>query len=303
MAKGNRDRESSTANVAILFMVVLFFVCSAGQDLAADTRALITFRNVFDPRGTKLNWINTTSTCSWNGIICSRDRVTQVRLPGEGLTGIIPSSSLSLLSELRVVSLRNNQLTGPFPGELGNCNHVHALYLGRNDFYGPVPNLTGFWPRLTHLSLEYNRFNGTIPDAIGLFTRLHLLNLRNNSFSGRIPDFNQVNLTLFDVSNNNLSGPVPASIFRFGSDPLLGNPGLCGFPLATVCPLAIVPSPIPTTEPEAGTTVKQKLLSSTALTAIIVGGIVLLILLIIGLFFMLLETNQELAEFFGTCRT
>lgn len=139
-------------------MVLLCLVAmAAAQDLAADTKALITFRNVFDPRGTKLNWSNTTSACTWNGVVCSSNRVTQIRLPGEGLTGVIPSASLSLLSELRVVSLRNNQLTGPFPGELGNCNHVHALYLGGNDFYGPVPNLTGFWPRLTHLSLEFNR--------------------------------------------------------------------------------------------------------------------------------------------------
>lgn len=139
--------------------IVLFlgFGSVAGQDLAADTRALITFRDVFDPRGTKLNWTNTTSSCSWNGVFCSRNRVTQIRLPGEGLRGTIPPESLSLLSELRVVSLRNNMLTGPFPGELGNCNHVHALYLGNNDFYGSVPNLTGFWPRLTHLSLQYNR--------------------------------------------------------------------------------------------------------------------------------------------------
>jgi hypothetical protein len=147
---------AKVANTALVALV-LCSLSVAGQDLAADTRALITFRNVFDPRGTKFNWTNTTSPCSWTGVVCSYDRVTQIRLPGQGLRGAIPPASLSLLSELRVVSLRNNMLTGPFPGELGNCNHVHALYLGYNDFDGPVPNLTGFWPRLTHLSLQYNR--------------------------------------------------------------------------------------------------------------------------------------------------
>lgn len=148
---------------SVLVMVLCIVWGAAAQDLAADTRALVTFRDVFDPRGTKLNWRNTTSACTWNGVVCSRDRVTQLRLPGEGLAGVVPPSSLSLLSELRVVSLRNNQLTGPFPGELGNCSHVHALYLGGNDFYGPVPDLTGFWPRLTHLSLEYNRCADLLP--------------------------------------------------------------------------------------------------------------------------------------------
>jgi hypothetical protein len=142
---------------AFTVLLLCLVAVSSAQDLAADTRALTTFRSAFDPRGTKLNWSNTTSTCTWNGVVCSGDRVTQLRLPGEGLTGTIPSQSLSLLSELRVVSLRNNQLTGPFPGELGNCSHVHALYLGNNHFFGPLPDLTSFWPRLTHLSLEYNR--------------------------------------------------------------------------------------------------------------------------------------------------
>lgn len=162
---------ASMARVVVTtgLMVLCFVAVAGGQDLAADTRALITFRNVFDPRGTKLNWTNTTSACTWNGVVCSRDRVTQLRLPGEGLRGTIPSASLSLLSELRVVSLRNNMLTGPFPGELGNCSHVHALYLGNNDFYGPVPNLTGFWPRLTHLSLQYNR---SVPLPIDPFQNL-----------------------------------------------------------------------------------------------------------------------------------
>lgn len=156
------------AKVVVTTFMLLQEVLSValGQDLAADTRALITFRDAFDPSGYKLNWLNATSPCTWNGVVCANDRVTQIRLPGEGLRGAIPADSLSLLSELRVVSLRNNMLTGPFPGELGNCNHVHALYLGYNDFYGPVPNLTGFWPRLTHLSLQYNR---------SVFVRNHII--------------------------------------------------------------------------------------------------------------------------------
>ncbi|KAG0600286.1 hypothetical protein M758_11G021900 [Ceratodon purpureus] len=274
--------------VAITTFVALF-LCSlsvrvAGQNLAADTQALITFRNVFDPRGTKLNWTNTTSTCSWNGVVCSNDRVTQIRLPGEGLRGPVPTNSLSLLSELRVVSLRNNMLTGPFPGELGNCNHLHALYLGYNDFYGPVPNLTGFWPRLTHLSLQYNRFNGTIPSSIGLFSHLYMLNLRNNSFSGPIPPFNLVNLTLFDVADNNLSGPIPATLTKFGFGAYLGNPNLCGFPLDTVCSSSLAPSPGPISSPQEPGASNGKLLTEGAIIAIIVGGVVLLILFSIMLF-------------------
>lgn len=158
MTKRRQESESSIVKVAATFIVLLSALSVAGQDLAADTRALITFSNVLDPRGTKLNWKNTTWTCNWRGITCVQNRVTELRLPGKGFRGSIPAGTLSLLSELQVVSLRGNKLTGSFPGELRNCNNVEALYLAGNDFSGPLPDdLPGLWPRLTHLSLEANR--------------------------------------------------------------------------------------------------------------------------------------------------
>jgi hypothetical protein len=143
---------------AILILVLFSAVSVAGQDLAADTRALIAFSNLHDPRGTKLNWKNTTWTCNWRGVTCTQNRVTELRLPGKGFRGSIPPETLSLISALHVVSLRGNKLTGPFPGELGNCNNLESLFLAGNDFYGPLPDdLVGLWPRLTHLSLEFNK--------------------------------------------------------------------------------------------------------------------------------------------------
>ena len=158
MTKRGQESEFCWAKLATTLIVLLSALYVAGQDLAADTRALITFTNAHDRRGTKLNWKNTTWTCNWRGIICTQNRVTELRLPGKGFRGSIPPESLGLLSELRVVSLHGNKLTGPFPGELGNCSKVEALYMAGNDFSGPLPDdLNGLWPRLTHLSLEFNR--------------------------------------------------------------------------------------------------------------------------------------------------
>ena len=143
--------------MAITLMVVLGVAWVAGQDLAADTRGLIVFSNYHDPTGTKLNWTNATSPCSWLGITCSNNRVTEVRLPGKGLRGIIPPGSLSLLTELKVVSLRGNKLSEEFPGELGKCSNLQQLYLAGNEYYGSLPNLSALWPQLNSLGLEYNR--------------------------------------------------------------------------------------------------------------------------------------------------
>lgn len=149
--------ESIMATMASAMMVVLSVVSVAGQDLAADTRALLAFGTLHDPRGLKLNWTNSTSTCSWLGITCTNNRVTELRLPGKGLRGIIPPGSLSSITELQVVSLRGNKLTGVFPDEFGGCKKLQQLYLAGNDFNGSLPNLPALWPQLTSLSLDYNR--------------------------------------------------------------------------------------------------------------------------------------------------
>lgn len=141
-----------------LIMVTLLSVVSvSGQDLASDTRALLAFSTLHDPNGLKLNWTNITSTCSWLGITCGNNRVTELRLPGKGLRGIIPPGSLSNITELQVVSLRGNTLTGDYPDEFGGCKNLRQLHLAGNDFYGSLPNLSALWPGLTSLSLDYNR--------------------------------------------------------------------------------------------------------------------------------------------------
>ncbi|KAG0563774.1 hypothetical protein M758_8G055100 [Ceratodon purpureus] len=276
-------------------LLVIFSIVSAtvGQDLAADTKALLIFSTIHDPKGTKMGWSNLTSTCTWRGITCEGDRVTEVRLPGKGFRGEIPAGSLGLLSELRVVSLRGNKLTGLFPGELGDCNKLEALYLARNDFYGPVLTLTGLWPRLTRLSLEANKINGSIPDSIGLFKDLYYLNLRNNSFSGSIPPLNLANLTIFDVANNNLSGPIPPTLSRFLPAAFLGNPGLCGAPL-TVCPGTLEPTSAPI-----ATSSNGHKLSTGAIVGIVVGAVAFLALVVLGLFFCLCRRKKEKRENVG----
>lgn len=286
MTKRKREPESIFAKVVIFLLAILGAVSVAAQDLADDTRALLVFSAYHDPRGTKLVWTNATSTCTWRGITCFQNRVAEIRLPGAGLRGIIPPGSLSLISELRVVSLRNNQLTGPFPDELGKCSNVESLYLAGNAFSGPVQNLTGLMPRLTQLSLEYNRLNGTIPEELGLLSRLNLLNLRNNSFSGSIPSFNSANLIIFDVANNNLSGQIPASLSKFPASSYHGNPGLSGCPLESACPSSVAPITAPSPLVSSPQAPRGKLLSVGAIAGIVVGGVLFLVLVASFLLFL-----------------
>lgn len=158
MTKRKHGSESIMANkTSTLIMVVLGVVLVAGQDLASDTTALLAFGSLHDPRGLKLNWTIANPTCTWLGITCANNRVTELRLPGKGLRGVIPPGSLSNITELQVASLRGNKLTGVFPDEFGACKKLQQLYLAGNDFSGSLPNLPALWPQLTSLSLDYNK--------------------------------------------------------------------------------------------------------------------------------------------------
>jgi hypothetical protein len=287
-------------NIIVLWSCMSWMLCTSAAaaaligTLQSDAQALQRFREAVDPTGMLLNsWVNDSEVCtgSWMGVECYQGRVFSLKLPLSGLFGIIPNDTLGQVTELRVVSLHNNFLTGPFPGELGNCGNLRALYLATNSFFGPLPSLAGFWPRLTHLSLGFNNFSGSIPDSISFFPELYLLDLQNNSFSGAIPPLNLSTLRKLTLQNNNLSGTVPSSLQSFPAADFAGNPDLCGPPTTATCPVATTPAASPVSAPApSGSSAApphrgKRKLAAAYIAAIVVGGSIFLILLATGILF------------------
>ncbi|CAK9229357.1 unnamed protein product [Sphagnum troendelagicum] len=312
-----RDLRSRRTFSCFLLWGILFLLSmgvaapasvAAQGSLETDVAGLRLFRNAVDSTGKSLSsWVNATEICvSWTGVSCERGRVYKLRLPGMGLAGSIPIGSLSLLEQLRVVSLHNNFLTGSFPEDLSNCSSLQALFLENNAFSGPLPSsFWGLWHRLTHLSLSFNNLSGPIPDSINTFSHLYLLDLQNNSFSGDVPLLQLTNLTLFSVANNRLSGPVPSSLRKFPlSSWSPGNPGLCGPPTSIPCPnsslvpaalspLLSVGAPTPDLLPASVLNHKaKKKLRSGVLVAIVLGGTLALLLVIIFIAFLLCHCKR-----------
>ncbi|KAJ4821120.1 LRR receptor-like serine/threonine-protein kinase GSO1 [Rhynchospora pubera] len=97
-----------------------------------------------------------------------------------------PESSLS--SNIKMLNLGYNNLSGRFPMILKWCNNLVLLALENNNFSGNIPAWVG--RRLTSLrilSLRYNQFSGTIPSQLAELSQLQVLDLGQNSFSGSIP--------------------------------------------------------------------------------------------------------------------
>ncbi|KAJ0772238.1 putative protein kinase RLK-Pelle-LRR-III family [Helianthus annuus] len=216
-------------NKMCIFFAVLLFGTSLHSLVTAepfeDKQILINFiQSISHSRA--INWDMGSSACvNWTGITCNHDgsRIIALRLPAFSLHGPIPHNTLSQLSDLQILSLRSNGLTGPFPSDFSNLRNLTALYLQSNGFYGPLPlNFTN-WNSLSILDLSDNGFNGSIPFSLSNFSHLTALNLANNSFSGEIPNLNIPSLQELDLSNNDLTGPIPQSLERFPSSAFVGN--------------------------------------------------------------------------------
>ncbi|KAF8396986.1 hypothetical protein HHK36_018624 [Tetracentron sinense] len=169
-------------------------------------------------------------------------------LNGNQLTGSLPEE-IGNLHNLDRIQIDQNQISGPIPKSFANLNKTMHFHMNNNSISGQIPpelyklgslvhflvdnnNLSGYLPpelselpSLRILQLDNNNFHGnTIPASYSNMSKLLKLevlqfcfvrlirSLRNCSLQGPIPDLSRIpNLGYFDLSNNNLTGDIPAN--------------------------------------------------------------------------------------------
>ncbi|KAI3785094.1 hypothetical protein L1987_44206 [Smallanthus sonchifolius] len=192
--------------------------------------------------------------CQWQGVKCVQGRVVRFVLQSCGLTGVFADNTLARLDQLRVLSLRNNSLSGAIP-DLSTLTNLKALFLDHNTFSGTFPLSVLSLHRLQSLDLARNNLSGPLPIQLNYLDRLNNLRLEWNRFNGSLPPLNQTTLQVFNVSGNNLTGSIPATpaLSRFNTSSYLLNPGLCGEILNKICdsksPFFDAPSGVPAPTP------------------------------------------------------
>ncbi|PWA63216.1 Leucine-rich repeat-containing protein [Artemisia annua] len=190
------------------------------------------------------------SPFKWDGVRCNSrsNRVSDLVLDGFELSG-----KMGRLSDLRVIDLSENSLSGSVPsGFFDQCGSLRSISLAGNKFTGLVPdslgkcsslgafNVSGVWS-LNRLREESE--TGVVPDEIGACALLRSIDLSENSFSGSLPstlqklslcnelDFHgnlladelsecigeMGSLQTVDLSKNMFSGAVP-SVIEFGCE-------------------------------------------------------------------------------------
>ncbi|KAK2967612.1 hypothetical protein RJ640_030483 [Escallonia rubra] len=210
-----------------------------------DAAALLSFRSKADTDNKLIYTLNEHfDYCNWQGVKCVQGRVVRYVLQGYGLKGTFAPDTLTRLDQLRVLSLKNNSLVGPIP-ELAQLVNLKTLFLDHNSFSGAFPLSLLPLHRLRSLDLSHNNISGSLPAGLTGLDRLNYLRLDFNRFNGTLPPFNQSSLTVFNVSGNNLSGPVPVTptLTRFGISSFALNPNLCGEIVNKVCHSPFFDSP------------------------------------------------------------
>ncbi|CAI0442195.1 unnamed protein product [Linum tenue] len=142
--------------------------------------------------------------------------LTDLELQSNILQGQLPSSFLSKLQNLQLLSLQGNEFSGRIPDSIGGLKRLFDLDLSRNRLEGPIPASLGNCLSLTSIDISHNKLSGEIPaEVMNISSSLaNLLNLSHNSLSGKLPHETGklTHLNTMDVSHNNLSGEIPSAI-------------------------------------------------------------------------------------------
>jgi len=160
-----------------------------------------------------------TKPCITPGVFCERRlsnnntyelRVTRLVFKSQRLTGFL-SPAIGRLSELKELSVPNNQLVDQVPSQIVDCRKLEILNLQSNQFSGEIPSELSSLIRLRVLDLASNRFSGDL-GFLKYFPNLENLSLADNLFTGKIPPSIRSfrNLRFFNFSGNQfLEGSAP----------------------------------------------------------------------------------------------
>ncbi|KAJ1388374.1 Leucine-rich repeat-containing N-terminal, plant-type [Sesbania bispinosa] len=188
-----------------------------------------------DLNGARLSRAKGRSPLSLSGILDKIPELTFFHVNSNNFTGDIPKEILKYKYFFEL-DLSNNKIQGEFPKEVLQLKQLVFLDLRFNHLYGPIP------PELFGLDLDVifindNKFSGPLPDNFGS-TPARYLTFANNKLTGQIPrsigkaskTLTEVlflgnyfegclpfeigylkKATVFDVSRNWLTGPIPHS--------------------------------------------------------------------------------------------
>ncbi|VVA16590.1 PREDICTED: receptor [Prunus dulcis] len=148
---------------------------------------------------------------------------------GEGMPCYDDMVDFDGFQNLRVLSLGYCDLTGQIPVWLSKLKNLEMLQLGFNQITGPIPSWLGTLPRLFRIGLSNNQISGEFPKQLCRLPRLLYEPIASqvDKYEFELPVFGRTSVSpiraypsqkfsffpaMIDLSNNNISGYIPAEI-------------------------------------------------------------------------------------------
>jgi Leucine-rich repeat (LRR) protein len=159
-------------------------------------------------------WLSDAPLGEWHGVTADDDgHVVKLDLRQNQLEGEIPAE-LGSLTNLEVLWLQNNYLQGKIPTELGDLSNLQVLGLYSNQLQGKIPSVLGRLINLQWLGLYGNELQGNIPPELGDLVRLEGLGLHSNQLQGQIPTElgALTQLHILTLQDNQLQGKIPVEL-------------------------------------------------------------------------------------------
>eukprot|EP00980_Cylindrotheca_fusiformis_P002863 scaffold674_cov126-Cylindrotheca_fusiformis.AAC.2 len=194
--------------------------CNAGHVVEINLRGnnLVGVPNpdLFYLRELKILWLYSNPMSFSFENIGNAKRLEDLRLDSTKLHSL---RGIGAATSLVSFDARFTKIRGPFPQEILSLTNLRSLSLGNNDISGSLPQSFAALKFMSSLSLDSNALSGSIPS----FADMHFLrnlDLSNNELTGSISKDIFAHLStnaepLVSLTNNQLTGIVPEEIGRF----------------------------------------------------------------------------------------
>ncbi|PRP81428.1 putative leucine-rich repeat receptor-like protein kinase [Planoprotostelium fungivorum] len=138
--------------------------------------------------------------------------ITYINMSRNELSDVFPTV-YKYLRNLNTLDVSYNRLVGSLPLSIGSWYNLQTLCFQNNMLEGQLPSSLGKLVKLTTLELSNNNLSSDSLSFISTMQQLHSLTLSNNSICADIPTVLPPNIHTFDLSNNDLYGVIPDSIY------------------------------------------------------------------------------------------
>uniref|UniRef100_R7W944 Tyrosine-sulfated glycopeptide receptor 1 n=1 Tax=Aegilops tauschii TaxID=37682 RepID=R7W944_AEGTA len=151
--------------------------------------------------------------------------------PNNGLQGELDGAHMVKRSNLAILDLGGNQISGNIPQSIGHLKRLEEIHLGSNNMSGELPSSLGNCTNLKTIDLKINKFSGDLGKQFGCTAAVGQpfpwcnTTRDRSSESTPLPELgfqqlpwrdpticNLTNLQGLDLSNNHLTGAIPVAL-------------------------------------------------------------------------------------------